>query len=58
MKQKVLLCLLAITFSLRVNTAKAEGEGDAFFAMAQVHDVYINFHQSTYWDSLLAYMPL
>ncbi|MBA3971527.1 MAG: CotH kinase family protein, partial [Bacteroidetes bacterium] len=52
--KKLLLALL-----LSGSTAlKAQTEGDIFFATPSVHDIYMTFPQTNYWDSLVDYMPL
>ena len=57
MKLKKLLPFFAILFFFS-KTTKAQTEGDVFFGQASVHDVYMTFSQTNYWDSLVAYMPL
>ena len=37
---------------------KAQNVGDVFFSSPQIHEVYMNFTQINFWDSLLAYKPL
>jgi spore coat protein CotH len=50
--------LLAALLTCNTSAIIAQTEGDSFFGMAQVHDVYLDFPQTYYWDSLVAYMPL
>ena len=57
MKFKKLLPFFAILFFFS-KTTKSQTDGDAFFGLASVHDVYMTFPQTNYWDSLVAYMPL
>jgi spore coat protein CotH len=52
------ISLFAICFFSLPGLIKAQTEGDNFFAMPQVHDVYLTFSQPNYWDSLVAYMPM
>jgi hypothetical protein len=50
--------LLIVYVSFLSGFLKAQTEGDNFFGMAQVHNVYMTFSQTNYWDSLVTYMPL
>jgi len=36
----------------------AQNEGNILFGMSQVHDVYMTFSQSNFWDSLTTYYPI
>lgn len=58
MKLRKLLPLFLILTSLFPTKTKAQTEGDIFFSQAMVHDVYMTFTQTNYWDSLVAYKPL
>jgi spore coat protein CotH len=58
MKLRKLIVLFSIFSLLMSESSKAQTDGDAFFGMAQVHDVYMSFPQANYWDSLVAYLPL
>ncbi|TND07631.1 MAG: spore coat protein CotH [Bacteroidetes bacterium] len=33
---------------------QAQNDGDAIFASSSVHDIYLNFSQTSYWDTLMA----
>lgn len=57
MKLKNLLPFIAL-FLFSFKSTKAQTEGDIFFSQAMVHDVYMTFTQTNYWDSLVAYKPL
>src|SRR3989344_1860609 len=58
MKVKKLFLLFLILISISATKSKAQTEGDIFFSQAMVHDVYMTFPQTNYWDSLVAYKPL
>ncbi len=58
MKLKKLLPLFLISISLLSSKTKAQTEGDIFFGQAIVHDIYMTFPQTNYWDSLVANKPL
>lgn len=42
----------AFVFLVFTLPGDAQNEGNAFFGDAVIHDVYLTFHQSSYWDSL------
>ena len=58
MKVKNLIALFLLLTCLFTTKTKAQTEGDIFFSQAMVHDVYMTFTQTNYWDSLVAYKPL
>ena len=58
MKLKKLLPLFLISISLLSSKTKAQTEGDIFFGQAIVHDIFMTFPQTNYWDSLVANKPL
>ncbi|MCW3104644.1 MAG: hypothetical protein JWO09_3084 [Bacteroidetes bacterium] len=57
MRSTKLLPFLVLLFILKTHSSRSQTEGDAFFGMPQVHDIYMSFPQANYWDSLVAYMP-
>jgi len=57
MKSKNLLLFFAFLLLFSKST-KSQTEGDTFFGQAIVHDVYMTFSQTNYWDSLVTYKPL
>lgn len=56
MKLKKRLCFIAL-FSILSNSILAQTEGNIIFGSAQIHEIYMTFSQTNYWDSLTLYMP-
>ncbi len=56
MKYKITLCKTVVLFSLFFSklSFSQSTAGDALFGAAQVHDIYVNFTQTGWWDSLVA----
>lgn len=49
--KRILLVLITI---LSLSNSKAQNEGNVFFGTTTVHDIYLQFYQTNYWDSLEA----
>lgn len=46
---------LALSLSIfAFSSVNAQNEGNVFFSSPQVHEIYITFNQTSYWDSLTA----
>lgn len=58
MKQKTLLFILLLTNFFLTKNLTSQTDGDAFFSSPIVHEIYLNFSQPNYWDSLVANKPL
>lgn len=49
--KKILLAALLVTGMME---AKSQNEGNVFYGSTTVHDIYLQFYQTSYWDSLEA----
>lgn len=58
MKKIAPLLLLCYCFTLPICLRAQNTAGDSLFGSSQIHVIEINFSQTNYWDSLVAYKPL
>lgn len=52
------ITLIIVIVLIQTSFLKAQTEGDSIFGSTQIHDVYFNFSQPNYWDSLTYYYTI
>ena len=51
--KKVVFFSISLFASILLNAQPYDNNGNVFFGAAQIHDIRLTFHQTSYWDSLI-----